>query len=114
MHGLIKIVKREAGVTMWNRIKPLKNSLKQELNLPEISKEVLIWDNLKKEVSFNCLRDDNKFYYYTYTCGEIDDEFAYEPGIITHWQELPSEPYNHIEGQCTDKECVDYCPSLEI
>jgi hypothetical protein len=83
---------------MWNRIKPINNGLNIKPEMPEEGQEVLFWD------------DGVHMGYYQ--VGQFfDKEYrAWEP---THWQPLPGEPFNHIEGECTHKECVSYCPSLE-
>jgi uncharacterized protein DUF551 len=57
--------------------------------LPEVGKLILVFDDLEKEIRFQLMEADNQFYYYNYSFGE---EYAYEPGRITHWMPLPNQP----------------------
>lgn len=94
----------------WIRLKPLKNGLDIKPEWPKEGQEVLIWYPRYKAV---IMAKYNKGTFVTdpdCCCSCDGSEYGDE---ITHWQSLPSEPFKHVEGECTFKECVKYCPSLE-
>ncbi len=94
---------KDHGQNVWNRIKPLKNALKQELNLPPIDKFVIGWNCKLKQWQMVCLNKEGKFQYESYPYGEYDGLESLDDGTITHWQEYPTEPFNHDKAGLSDE-----------
>jgi hypothetical protein len=96
----------------WNRIKPHKKALKQELNLPDKNGFMLGWSTVQHNWII-VMFEDGKWLFESTPYGESEGWIECEPDEITHWMEI-TEPFNHIEGECSGSSgCVDYCPSLE-